>query len=98
MQGLLFCLIHRLSTRYLCELVIFGWWGGVPYFGLQGELSTPKRQHFWVTACGTWARASQKPRRQLRFRDEVDARISPPVDEYYIIQYEGATVDMRDQR
>jgi hypothetical protein len=37
-----------------------------------------------------WARTGQKLRRQLRFRDEVEARISPPVDEYYIIQYEGA--------
>ena len=31
-----------------------------------------------------------KPRKQLRFRDQVDARISPPADEYYIMQYEGA--------
>jgi hypothetical protein len=60
---------------------------GVPHFDLQGELSAPNRRHLWVTACGHGARTGQKLR---RLRDEIDARISPPVDEYYIIQYEGA--------
>jgi hypothetical protein len=84
-------------------LVIFGWGGGeVPHSAYRMNFLNKEASIFGSPACGTWTRASQNPGSNFGVRDQVDARISPPADEYYIMKYEDAgpsmAVDIRDQR
>lgn len=76
--------------------------GEVPHSAYRMNFLNKEASNFWVTCMRDLGKGQPKPRQQLRFRDEADARISPPADEYYIMQYEDTgpsmAVDIRDQR
>jgi len=77
--------------------------GEGPAFGLQDELPEQRGQHFWGHLhAGPGQGPAKTPAATSGFRDQVDARISPPADEYYIMKYEDAgpsmAVDIRDPK